>query len=111
MMRLAPAPDDPPRDQTTVVEDVSLRGLTVVQINPAVMEELNLPMQAEGVAVVQAEDLAERAGFQPGDVVLGINGVPVTMPADVVALAGMEARVWVIDLIRGGQPLRLRFRF
>lgn len=111
MMRLAPAPDDPPRDQTTVVEDVSLRGLTVVQINPAVMEELNLPMQAEGVAVVQAEDLAERAGFQPGDVVLGINGVPVTMPADVVALAEMEARVWVIDLIRGGQPLRLRFRF
>ena len=111
MMRLAPAPDDPPREQTTVVEDVSLRGLTVVQINPAVMEELNLPMQAEGVAVVQAEDLAERAGFQPGDVVLGINGVPVTMPADVVALAEMEARVWVIDLIRGGQPLRLRFRF
>lgn len=111
MMRLAPAPDDPPRDQTTVVEDVSLRGLTVVQINPAVMEELNLPMQAEGVAVVQAEDLAERAGFQPGDVVLGINGVPVTTPADVVALAGMDARVWVIDLIRGGQPLRLRFRF
>jgi S1-C subfamily serine protease len=75
------------------------------------MEELNLPMQAEGVAVVQAEDLAERAGFQPGDVVLGINGVPVTTPADVVALAGMDARVWVIDLIRGGQPLRLRFRF
>jgi hypothetical protein len=44
-------------------------------------------------------------------VVLGINGVPVTTPADVVALAGMDARVWVIDLIRGGQPLRLRFRF
>ncbi len=111
MMRLAPAPDDPPRAQTTVVEDVSLRGLTVVQINPAVMEELNLPMQSEGVAVVQAENLAARAGFQPGDVVLGINGVPVTSPADVVALAAMEARVWVIDLIRGGQPIRLRFRF
>ncbi len=111
MMTLAPAPDDPPRDQTTVVEDVSLRGLTVARINPAVMEELNLPLQASGVAVVQAEDLAARAGFQPGDVVLAINGAVVADPADVVALAGMQARVWVVDLIRGGQSLRLRFRF
>lgn len=111
MMLLAPAPDNPPRDQTTVVEDVSLRGLTVVRINPAVMEELNLPTQATGVAVLAAEDLAARAGFQPGDVILAINGAAVTEPADVVALAGMAVRVWEIDLIRGGRPLRLRFRF
>ena len=30
---------------------------------------------------------------------------------DPIPLAGMEARVWVIDLVRAGQPLRLRFRF
>ena len=68
-MVLAPAPDDPPRDTTTLTDDVSLRGLTVARINPAVMAELNLPMQAEGVAVLMAEDLAARAGFQPGDVI------------------------------------------
>jgi Do/DeqQ family serine protease len=110
-MVLAPAPDDPPREQTTVIEDVALRGLTVVRINPAVIEELGLPMQATGVAVLQAEDLAERAGFRPGDVILGINGAAVGRPADVEALAAMGARVWEIDLIRQGQPLRLRFRF
>ncbi|NBE07568.1 trypsin-like peptidase domain-containing protein [Paragemmobacter ruber] len=110
-MMLAPAPDDPPRDQTTVIEDVALRGLTVVRINPAVTEELGLPMQATGVAVLQAEDLAERAGFQRGDVILGINGAAVGSPADVEALAAMGARVWEIDLIRQGQPMRLRFRF
>jgi membrane-associated protease RseP (regulator of RpoE activity) len=110
-MVLAPAPDDPPREQTTVTADVALRGLTVVRINPAVSEELRLPMQAEGVVVLQAEDLAARAGFQPGDVILGINGAAVERPADVEALAGMEARVWVVDLVRQGQQMRLRFRF
>ena len=110
-MVLAPAPDEPPRDQRVVVADVALRGLTVVRINPAVMEELNLPMQAGGVAVLQAEDLAARAGFRPGDVILAINGAAVGSPADVEALAGMAARVWEIDLIRGGQAMRLRFRF
>ena len=110
-MVLAPAPDDPPREQTTVTADVGLRGLTVVRINPAVIEELGLPMQAEGVAVLQAEDLSARAGVQRGDILLGINGAAVTAPADVLALAEMGARVWVLDLIREGRQVRLRFRF
>lgn len=108
---LAAAPDDPPRDQTTVVADVPLRGLTVVRINPAVTEELGLPLQAEGVAVLQAEDLAARAGLQAGDILLGINGEAVGQPSDVAALAEMDARIWVVDLMRGGKPMRLRFRF
>lgn len=111
MMTLAPAPDDPPREQVTVTADVGLRGLTVVRINPAVIEELGLPMQAEGVAVLMAEDLSARAGLRPGDVILGINGAAVATTADVEALAEMGARVWVIDLIREGRQMRLRFRF
>lgn len=110
-MVLAPAPDDPPREQTTVTADVGLRGLTVVRINPAVIEELGLPMQAAGVAVLQAEDLSARAGVQRGDILLGINGAAVTSPADVLALAESGARVWVLDLIREGRQVRLRFRF
>lgn len=108
---LAAAPDDPPREQTTITDDVALRGLTVVRVNPAVTEEMRLPFNAVGVAVWQAEDLSARAGFQRGDIVTAINGAAVTQPSDVLALAGMQARVWVVDLIRQGQPLRLRFRF
>ncbi|ESW61655.1 MAG: serine protease [Rhodobacter sp. CACIA14H1] len=108
---LAAAPDDPPREQTTITDDVALRGLTVVRVNPAVTEEMRLPFNAVGVAVWQAEDLSARAGFQRGDIVTAINGAAVTQPSDVLALAGMQARVWMVDLIRQGQPLRLRFRF
>lgn len=94
-----------------MTEDVALRGLTVVRVNPAVTEELRLPLDATGVAVWQVEDLSARAGLQRGDIVMAINGAAVTRPSDVEALAGMDARVWVVDLIRQGQPLRLRFRF
>ncbi len=83
----------------------------MVRVNPSVTEELRLPLDAVGVAVWQAEDLSARAGFQRGDIVMAINGAAVSRPADVEALAGTEARVWVVDLIRQGQPLRLRFRF
>ena len=108
---LAPAPDDPPRDLTTVTDDVALRGLTVARVNPAVTEEMRLPTGVEGVVVVQAEDLAARAGFQPGDLLQAINGVRVTGPGDVVAAAGMQTRVWVVDLVRQGRGMRMRFRF
>ena len=108
---LAPAPDDPPRDLTTVTDDVALRGLTVARVNPAVTEEMRLPTGVEGVVVVQAEDLAARAGFQPGDLLQAINGVRVTAPGDVVAAAGMQTRVWVVDLVRQGRGMRMRFRF
>ena len=110
-LRLIAAPDDPPREQVTVTEDVALRGLTVARVNPAVAEELRLPVGVEGVVVVQAEDLAARAGFQRGDLVMAINGAVVGSPSDVVALAEVPSRVWVVDLVRQGRGMRMRFRF
>ena len=67
--------------------------------------------EEHGRMVYQAEDLSARAGLQRGDIVAAINGATISRPSDVEVLAGMEARVWVVDLIRQGQPLRLRFRF
>ena len=107
---LAPAPDDPPRDEVTVTEDVILRGATLARINPAVIAELHLPLDAQGVAVMAARDFAREAGLQPGDVLVGLNGSPVATPAEALDLARQPSRRWQIDLIRQGQPLRLRFR-
>ncbi len=107
---LAPAPDDPPRDPQTVTEDVILRGATLARINPAVIAELHLPLDAQGIAVLEARDFAHDAGLRAGDILVGLNGQPVTTPAEALALARQPARRWQIDLIRKGQPLRLRFR-
>ena len=87
-----------------------MRGLTVARINPAVADELGLPPQAEGVIVMAVEDLAARAGLQPGDIILAINGQLITTTADVEAAASERTRLWQVDITRQGQGLRLRFR-
>lgn len=107
---LAPAPDMPPRDTVTVTEDVVLRGATLARINPAVIAELHLPLDATGVVVLDARDFAREVGLQHGDILIGINGYEVATPADALALAREPGRRWQIDLVRQGQPLRLRFR-
>lgn len=109
-MPLTAAPDDPPADPQTVTEAVPLRGLSVARINPALIAAHNLPLLAEGVVVTEATDFAAEAGLRPGDILLGINGEAVATPEDVLRLARMQSRVWVTDLVREGQPMRLRFR-
>ncbi len=109
-VRLIAAPDMPPRDTRTLSGNVALRGLTVARINPAVADELGLPQQTDGVIVMAAEDLAARAGLQPGDIILAINGDLMQTTADVEAAASQRTRLWQVDVNRGGQGLRLRFR-
>lgn len=103
-------PDTPARDPRRIGPGSALEGLEVARINPAVIAEWGLPMQAEGVIVTGVQAWAAQAGLSPGDVVLAINGERVATPADVERAARVQTRSWAIDLIRNGQPLRLRFR-
>ena len=107
---LAAAPDDPAADPQRVTERVPLRGLTVARINPAQIAAYDLPLMAEGVVITGVEDFAAGSGLQAGDILLALNGQPVTAPADVIDLARMQTRVWVADVVRQGQAMRLRFR-
>ena len=107
---LGAAPDLPPREARRIAGGSVLEGLEIARINPAVMAELDLPMQAKGVAVLSAEAWSAEAGLQRGDVLLAINGRPIREPADVEAVAREGGRSWVIELLRQGKPLRLRFR-
>lgn len=109
-LALLPPPDDPPRAETRITQDVALRGATLVRINPAVIAEYDLPANAEGVLVTAVQDIAASLGLQPGDVVLAINGITVRTPDETLAALGQGGRRWVLDVLRQGQTLRLRFR-
>ncbi|WP_323040419.1 trypsin-like peptidase domain-containing protein [Gemmobacter sp.] len=109
-VRLIAPPEDPPRDTRRLGPDTALAGLEIARINPALMAEHDLPLQAAGTIVTGAEGWAAQAGLQPGDVILGINGRPMATPADVATAATDRSRSWTIDILRQGQPLRLRFR-
>ncbi|MCB0640060.1 MAG: trypsin-like peptidase domain-containing protein [Phaeodactylibacter sp.] len=107
---LAPAPDLPPSASMAIGAGSALEGLTVARINPAVIARLGLPLAAEGVVVTAAEALAARAGFQPGDILMRLNGETVASPADVARMAAGGGRRWQVDLVRAGRLIRLRFR-
>ena len=58
---------------------------------------------------VDTNSPAERAGLRPGDVIVGINGRPITGQSDVDPfLAGAGGRSLTLDVNRGGTPVRLR---
>ncbi|WP_435256570.1 trypsin-like peptidase domain-containing protein [Thioclava sp. FR2] len=103
-------PDTPARKAVTIVEDVAFRGLSAAQINPAVASELGLSMSKSGVVVTAAKDMAARVGFLPGDVILGVNGKAITTTDELLRAATENTRRWAVDLLRGEQILRLRFR-
>ena len=110
MVDLVAPPDLPSRDARRIGRGSALEGLEVARINPAVIAEWNLPMQAEGVIVTGVQAWAAQAGLAPGDLLVAINGERVATPAEVERAATAQTRTWAIDLVRQGQPVRLRFR-
>jgi Do/DeqQ family serine protease len=107
--RVEATPATPARDQRTVVGRNPLQGATVVNLSPAVADEYGLDPFLKGVLVTASgQGIAARAGFQPGDIIRGVNGAPVNSVADLIAaLNGAEG--WRITLQRGEQQITVQF--
>ncbi|WP_432816641.1 trypsin-like peptidase domain-containing protein [Sulfitobacter sp. JB4-11] len=106
---LIAAPDLPPRDEAVLGQRSLLPGLRLVRINPAVLSEMNLPLESEGVVVVDA-GLGARVGLRSGDVILAINGVEVAHPEDVATVLGGQVRriEMIVQRVTGRTVLRFR---
>jgi Do/DeqQ family serine protease len=87
-----------------------LAGLTVADIDPALITAMNLPLSAKGVVITSIEGSLTRAGMAAGDIVLAVNGTEVTSVNDMRDIAAADTRGWSVELSRGGQMVRLRFR-
>jgi S1-C subfamily serine protease len=107
---LLSAPEQPPRDTLVLPRTSLFSGLTLARIDPAVLSELNLSLEVEGVAVVDAGPVGGRAGLRTGDVVLAINGLVVSAPDDVAVL--MSEQLHRIEMVvqRGARRITMRFR-
>ena len=104
--------DPPPTTEgaTLSLENGGLAGLTVAEIGPAIIADLDLPLSARGVVVTDLRGPLLRSGIMVGDVILGLNGVAVEALADLAKLAEQQVRTWAVDVLRQGQRIRLRFR-
>ncbi len=107
---LIAAPDEPDRAEITLGARSLLPGLRAARINPAVISELNLPLESRGVVVVDAGRFGPRVGLRDGDVILSVNGVEVTETRILVALLSGEVRHIQMVIQRGDRRVALRFR-
>src|SRR3954471_21532894 len=106
---LAAPPEDPPRERSQLDGRQPLSGATVVNMSPAVADEMGLVEWKQGVAVVEVQPGSYAARFlRPGDMVSAINGQEVKTVADLKRR--VAAGVQSMSVGREGMVSTIQFR-
>ena len=94
--RIAPLPGDPDTGKATLIQQGGLSGAQAVALNPALADSLGGDPFSAGAIItgVQRGSYANRVGFQAGDVVVAVNGRPVSAPTQ-LASVGRGAEVTI----------------
>jgi len=107
-LRLMAAPEKPPRDPVKIKTRSPFEGATLVNISPAVIEDMSLEGASKGVVVAEVEDgsTAAQVGVQKGDIVLAINGQKIESTRDGERATAARANYWRLVIQRGGQVIQ-----
>jgi hypothetical protein len=111
---MLPAPEIPLRDEMTLEgRHHPFNGIKVVNLSPAMADELSLDPWQTGVAVSGISDERRSAGgsvFERGDIIHGINGTQITSVRQLERLLKSRQGAWQIDVQRGKRRQTLYFR-
>lgn len=104
-VKLAAAPETPPREQLTLSGRSPFSGATIVNVSPATLEEYSVEGVREGVLVAEVADGSPAAsvGIQRGDVVLSVNDKKIARTADLREATSSRQYYWKLTIARGGQ--------
>ncbi len=108
-LKLAAPPEDPPRDLSQLDGRQPLSGASVVNMSPAVAEEMGLTEWRPGIVIVEVKPGAYAGRFvRPGDMILAVNGQEVKSVADLKkrVAAGINS----INVGRDGVVFPVQFR-
>lgn len=109
-LKLMKAPDTPALDRRELTREDGLPGLSAVNVNPALIDQLDLPVSSKGVLVLQAQGPARRVGLRRGDFVRSVNGKTTgTVDAMVTVLRAARGQI-VLDIERNGRTGEIRYR-
>jgi len=112
-LALEPPPEEPPSDPRRLDGHQPLGGTTVVNLSPALAEDLGIADIWSGVMVLKVErgSPARRLGFRPGDLVLGVNGEAIDDTAELEAvIGGATSNVWQLEVERDGRRTKVEVK-
>ena len=109
-LKLVSAPETPARDALTIHGRSPFDGALVMNLSPAVAEELSLEGARQGVVVasVGENSTAAQVGVQKGDIVVAVNGTTITTTRDLERACAERARWWDLTIQRSGETIRTR---
>ncbi len=108
-VRLAPPPEIPPRDTTSLGGRTPFTGAVAANMNPALADELGLASYQAGVILlrIQSGSIADQLGFRPGDMVVRVNHQEIASVAGLRAILQAGAVRWMVSVRRDGQILSM----
>jgi Do/DeqQ family serine protease len=110
-LRAQAPPATPARDEQVIGGRNPLTGATVVNLSPAVADELGVDTFSKGVMVTKiAGGPAAAVGLQPGDIVRAVNGRRIGDTAELVAATAHRAPAWQVTIERNGQQITATFQ-
>ena len=106
-VKLIPAPEMPARDPVKLNGSSPFSGMTVINLSPAVLEELSLHGVSEGVVVSDVEDGSRAAmvNFQKGDVIMSINDRAIGTTRELEAAVSEHRNYWKLTIGRGSDVI------
>ncbi len=106
-LKLAAAPEVPPREPIKIHNTSPFSGVTVVNNSPAVAEDLSISGARDGVVVTDIEDgtNAAETGFQKGDVLLALNNTKIASTKALERATSGNPGYWHVTLQRAGQTI------
>jgi Do/DeqQ family serine protease len=109
---LKPAPETVPRDARVLREYSPFEGATVMNLSPAVSEELGLEGLFEGVVIasVNRGSAANQVGMRPGDIIRVVNNQKVESTRMLETITKTPPRVWRLEIERDGKVSKLELR-
>lgn len=108
---LTAPPEVPAREETQLTGRHPLQGATVINLSPAVSQELDLLGKWTGVVIseVPSGSIAARQGFREGDVIRSANRQIIERVEELeMVLEDARSRRWSFILDRGGRTVTYR---
>jgi Do/DeqQ family serine protease len=107
-LKLVAAPETPPRDPVKIKSLSPFQGATVMNVSPALIEEMSLATAHEGVVVAEVPEgtTAANVGVQKGDIVVTVNGQKIATTHDLEKATATRPDYWRLTIERAGQTIQ-----